>query len=101
MGYSGSLRWQPTTGEFGPRNGFGDFEHHTRLATQLGLSGETSRESRYAPLGSPPNATQIKLSDGVNPFEADALANGVTVKSLTYRELAADFGLKYRGFSFQ
>src|SRR6185503_12126180 len=101
MGYSGSLRWQPTTGEFGPRNGFGDFEHHMHLATQLGLSAETSRESRYAALGSPPNATQIKLSDGVNPFEADALANGVTVKSLTYRELAADFGLKYRGFSFQ
>jgi len=101
MAYSVSLRWQPTTGEFGPRNGFGDFEHHTRLATQIGLSAGLSRESRYAPLGSPPTATQIKLSDGLNPFDADALATGVTVKSLRYRELASDLGFKYRGFSFQ
>src|SRR5436190_12957359 len=45
--YSGSLRWQPTTGEFGPRNGFGDLEFHTHIATQFGVSGATSRESRY------------------------------------------------------
>jgi len=101
MAYSMSLRWQPTTGEFGPRNGFGDFEHHTRLATQFGMSAETTREGRYAPVGQPPNATQIKLSDGLNPFEADALAPGATVTSLRYREAAADAGFKYRGFSFQ
>jgi len=101
MAYSGMLRWQPTTGEFGPRNGFGDFEHHNRLATQFGVSGAVSRESRYAPLGSPPTATQIKLSDGVNPFDEGALAIAVTVKSLRYRELATDLGFKYRGFSFQ
>jgi hypothetical protein len=49
----------------------------------------------------PPNATQIKLSDGVNPFDAGALADGVTVDKLTYRVLAVDAGFKYRGFSFQ
>lgn len=101
LAYSGSLRWQPTTGEFGPRNGFGDFEHHERLATQFGVSTGTSRESRYAPLEAPPNATQIKLSDGVNPFEIGALAEGVIVKSLDYNEAAVDAGFKYRGFSFQ
>jgi hypothetical protein len=101
MMYSGSLRWQPTTGEFGPRNGFGDFEQHTRVATQFGVSGGISRESRYAPLDQPPNATQIKLSDGLNPFAAGALADSVTVQSLRYREAAVDAGLKYRGFSFQ
>ena len=101
MGYSAALRWQPTTGEFGPRNGFGDLEHHQRFATQFGLSAERSRESRYAPLDQPPNATQIKLSDGVNPFEAGALAVGVTVKTLDYNELALDAGAKYKGFSFQ
>jgi hypothetical protein len=101
LAYSGALRWQPTTGEFGPRNGFGDFEHHERLATQFGVSAGTSRESRYAPLEAPPNATQIKLSDGVNPFEIGALADGVTVKSLDFHELALDAGFKYRGFSFQ
>jgi hypothetical protein len=46
MMYSGSLRWQPTTGEFGPRNGFGDFEQHARVATQFGVSGGISRENR-------------------------------------------------------
>jgi hypothetical protein len=101
MMFSGSLRWQPTTGEFGPRNGFGDFENHQRVATQFGASAGHARESRYAPLGSPPNATQIKLSDGVNPFELGALADGVTVEKLTYRLFAIDAGLKYRGFSFQ
>jgi hypothetical protein len=101
MVYSATLRWQPTTGEFGPRNGFGDLEHHEKLATQLGVSGATSRESRYAPLDQPPNATQIRLSDGVNPFDAGALADDVTVKSLDYREVAIDAGAKYRGFSFQ
>ena len=101
MMLSGNLRWQPTTGEFGPRNGFGDLEHHERLATQFGVSGAVGRESRYAPLGSPPNATQIKLSDGINPFDADAMAPGVTVTELDYEEMAADAGFKYRGFSFQ
>lgn len=101
MTYGASLRWQPTTGEFGPRNGFGDLEHHTKLATQFGVSNTFSRESRYAPPGSPPNGTQIKLSDGINPFDEGALANGVTVTRLDYSVLAVDAGAKYRGFSFQ
>lgn len=101
LGYSASLRWQPTTGEFGPRNGFGDLEHHRALATQFGVSAATSRESRYAPLDQSPNATQIRLSDGVNPFDAGALANGVTVQTLTYNYLSFDAGAKFRGFSFQ
>ena len=98
--YSASLRLQPTTGEFGPRNGFGDLEFHERFATQLGVSGAHSRESRYAPLDKPPNAAQIKLSDGVNPFDEGALADGVTVESLDYTEAAIDAGAKYKGFSF-
>jgi hypothetical protein len=101
LAYSANLRWQPTTGEFGPRNGFGDLEFHKRLATQFGVSACTSRESRYAPLDQPPNATQIKLSDGTNPFDFGALAEGVTVQSLDYRYLSFDAGAKYRGFSFQ
>ena len=101
MAYSASLVWRPSTGEFGPRNGLGDFEYHTRLATQFGTSAAHSRESRYADDTAPPNATQIKLSDGVNPFEADALVPGITVDKLDYDLLAFDAGFKYRGFSFQ
>ena len=99
--YSGSIWWLPTTGEFGPRKGFGDLEYHDHLATQFGVSGCTSRESRYANLGDAPNATQIRLSDGVNPFEAGALADTVTVTRLQYQDLAFDAGAKYKGFSFQ
>jgi hypothetical protein len=101
MAYSASVVWRPTTGEFGPRAGLGDFEHHMDLATQFGMSAGHSRESRYASDSAPPNATQIKLSDGVNPFDAGALADGVTVKKLDYDVLAVDAAFKYRGFSFQ
>ena len=101
MAYSASLSWLPTTGEFGPRGGFGDFEHHEQLATRFGVSAGHTDESRYAPDSVPPNATQIRLSDGVNPFETGALAEGVTVRTLDYRVLAIDAGFKYRGFSFQ
>jgi len=101
MAYSASVWWQPTTGEFGPRSGFGDLEHHEKLATQFGVSACTSRESRYAALSDPPNGTQLHLSDGIVPFEAGALADTVTVKKLTYQILSFDAGAKYRGFSFQ
>ena len=101
LAYSGSLRWLPTTGELGPRNGFGDFEHHTSLATQFGVTAATSREGRYSPDDVAPNASQIRLSDGVNPFETGALAPNVTVQTLTYDYLSFDAAAKYRGFSFQ
>jgi len=101
MLFGGQLRWRPTTGEFGPRGGFGDFEYHTRVATQLGFNGSQSREGRYAPIGQAPLNTQIKLSDGINPFNEGALARFVTVSTLSYREIAVDAGAKYRGFSFQ
>jgi hypothetical protein len=101
LAYSGSLKWLPTTGELGPRNGFGDLEFHERVATQFGVSAATSRESRYSPDDQAPNASQIRLSDGVNPFEVGALAPGVTVQTLTYDYLSFDAAAKYRGFSFQ
>ena len=45
LAYSASLSWMPTTGEFGPRGGLGDLEHHENLATRFGISAGTSRES--------------------------------------------------------
>lgn len=101
LGYSASLRWLPSTGEFGPRSGFGDLEYHRSWATQFGVSAATSRESRYAPVSQTSPATQIRLSDGVIPFETGALAPGVTVQTLTYDYASVDAGVKHRGFSFQ
>ena len=99
--YSASVKWMPTTGEFGPRGGLGDLEYHQRLATQFGASACTAREGRYAPDDQSPRQTQIKLSDGINPFDTGALADTVTVETLTYQNLSFDAGFKYRGFSLQ
>jgi hypothetical protein len=101
LGYGASVWWMPTTGEFGPRGGFGDLEEHQQVATRFGLSAAHSRENRYAQLSSPPNATQIRLSDGVYPFEEGALADSVTVNYLDYDVMSVDAGFKYKGFSFQ
>jgi hypothetical protein len=99
--YSGSVWWMPTTGEFGPRGGFGDLENHQAVATRFGVSACHVREGRYAPNDQPPRHGQLRLSDGVNPFETGALADGVTVEELDYDNFAIDAGFKYRGFSFQ
>ncbi len=99
--YSASLLWMPTTGEFGLRGGLADFEDRDTVATRFGVSAAHSREGRYAPVGQPPNATQIRMSDGVFPFEEGALADGVTVLKLNYDELAFDAAAKFKGFTFQ
>lgn len=99
--YSASAWWMPTTGEFGPRGGFGDLEEHQELATRFGMCACHAQESRYAPVDDSPRHGQIRLSDGVNPFEEGALADGVTVQDLDYDEMAFDAGFKYKGFSFQ
>jgi hypothetical protein len=99
LAYSGNLRWQPPTGEFGTRNGLADFEFHTRAATQFGGSLMRSREGRGAPDTQPPNATQIRLSDGLNPFELGALADDAIVDRLTFQYACVDAGVKYQGNS--
>lgn len=101
MAYSASLSWMPTTGEFGPRGGFGDLEHHTEPATRFGVSAGHAREDRAAPLGEAPKETQLRLSDGVLLFEEGAMADGVTVEQADYDNVAVDAGFKYRGFCFQ
>ncbi len=40
------LWWMPTTGEFGPTMGFGDYEEHQKLATLLGVHYSRSRENQ-------------------------------------------------------
>ncbi len=102
MAWSTSVMWMPTTGEFGPRGGFGDLEYHKHVATRFGSSlAYAPSEYRAAPIDQKPNETQLRFSDGVYAFEAGALTPGVTIDYLAYTELAIDAGLKYRGFSFQ
>jgi hypothetical protein len=95
-----TLVWMPTTGEFGPRGGNGDFEHHEELATRIGINYCHSREHRFNNIDVPsPDNTQVRMSDGVLFFETGALAPGVTVEQADYDIFAADFGFKYRGLA--
>jgi hypothetical protein len=99
---SGSVWWMPTTKEFGPRGGYGDYEWHDKVATRFGVSTTQSREQRFTDsvTGATTNTT-LKLADSVNVFEQGALAPGVTIDSVDFRILSFDAGLKYRGFFLQ
>lgn len=96
----GSVWWMPTTGEFGPRGAFGDYEMHEKLATRVGMSGTYSPEQRYNDEGDPQNTT-LKLADGLNLFSTGALSPGVTIQNADFSLLATDAGLKYKGFFLQ
>ncbi|MBL0005977.1 MAG: hypothetical protein IPP25_02005 [Saprospiraceae bacterium] len=97
---SASLSWFPTTGEFGPRGGNGDFEHHDKIATRFGISYCHSRENRFNNTGTPaPDNTQVRMSDGGLFFETGALAPGMTVVEATFDQLSVDLGFKYKGLA--
>jgi hypothetical protein len=97
---SASIWWMPTTGEYGPRGGNGDFEDHDKLATRFGASFCHSRENRFNNTGTPsPDNTQVRMSDGVLFFETGALADTVTVEEADYDMLAIDLGFKYKGLA--
>jgi hypothetical protein len=101
--YSGTVYWMPTTKEFGPRGGWGDFENHKELATRFGVSYTQSRENRFTqnPLNASPDNTQIRMADSLLLFQTNALAPGITVQDATYRMAAMDAGFKYRGLHVQ
>jgi len=42
------LQWLPTTGEFGLHDEFGDFDHHEKVATRLGVHYTHSTEDRQS-----------------------------------------------------
>jgi hypothetical protein len=88
---SASLTWLPTTGEFGPRGAFGDFEQHEKLATRINLAFTHSREPRFSPLDEAAKNTTLRLADSLNVFDTGAFAPGVTVTKATY-EMASSPG---------
>jgi hypothetical protein len=97
----GALTWLPTTGEFGPRGAFGDYESHEKAATLFNLAYTYSPEDRQGALGTSPGNTTLRLADSLNVFDTDAFAKGVTVEKVQYKLLSAAAGLKYRGFWLQ
>jgi hypothetical protein len=100
--YSGGLWWMPTTGEFGPAMGVGDFEGHQEVATLFGGSFTRSREDAESQPGV--NAfenSQLKLSDGTRIFQPDAFNTGGQINSATYQMASMHAGVKYRGWSLE
>ena len=96
--FASALVWTPTTGEFG--QGFGDFEHHERLAVRVAGHFTRSNETKQ----SQPNSdqfenTQIRLEDGSVVFTPNLFGPGITVNDLRYRMAAFDSGIKFRGYS--
>jgi len=98
--WSAALWWMPTTKEYGPLEGYGDFEHHDKLATLLGVHLTGSREDKQSqPDQNAIENTQIRVSDGTNIFQPGAFADSTQIGRATYRMLDVDGGLKYRGLS--
>lgn len=96
-----SIWWMPTTGEFGPRGGYGDFEIHKTLATRFGASFVHCREDRQSQVGTPSAETQVKISDGILFYDTGALADDVTVLKANFDQGAIDAGIKYKGLHLQ
>ena len=97
---SGMLYWMPTTGEFGPGQGFGDYEYHEDLATLLGVHFTYSREDAQEQPGvNSFENSQIRLSDGTLLFAPNAFNTGGMINKATYSMLDLDAGMKWRGWS--
>ena len=99
---SAALTWTPTTGEFGPGAGFGDFEDHQKVATLFSAHYTRSSETPQ----SQPNTesienTQIRLSDGTLLFANDAFNTPGRITEATYQMMALDGAVKYRGYSLE
>jgi hypothetical protein len=102
MSWGVSGWWMPTTGEFGPRGAYGDWEMHDEVATRFGISTSFSPEERFtdATTGATGNTT-IRLADSLNLFDTGSLAPGVTVQRAEYDLVSIDAGLKYHGIFLQ
>jgi hypothetical protein len=97
-----ALTWLPTTGEFGPRGAFGDYEEHQTLATRFNLAYTYSPEERQAAIGTSSDInTTLRLSDSLNVFDTGTFAPGVTVERAHYQMASAAVGMKYHGLWIQ
>jgi hypothetical protein len=97
---SSAVWWMPTTGEFGPAEGFGDFEFHEEVATLFGVHYTNSREDAQSQPGTEdPENSQIRISDGTSIFDVGAFGAGTRIQKATYQMWDVNAGVKYRGFS--
>ena len=94
---SSALIWEPL-GDFG--QGFGDFEHHEKLAARIGAHFTRSHETaEEQPNSESFENTQIRLADGTIIFTPNLFGPGTTVNTVNTKMADFDSGLKYRGLS--
>lgn len=96
-----AITWLPTTGEFGPRGAFGDYESHENLATRFNFAYTYSPEDRQGDIGTPAGNTTLRLSDSLNIFDTGSFAPGVTVEKARYQLISGSVGIKYHGLFVQ
>jgi hypothetical protein len=78
-----------------------DYEDHQRPAIRAGTAFTYSREDRLSDLSQTnPENNSTYMSDGTLLFGTGTLAPGVTVSLASVYIYAADFGVKYKGLSF-
>ena len=100
--FSAAVWWTPSTGEYGPSGGYGDFDYHEDMATTFGAHFTRSREDRQSQPGTEDiQNTQLRLSDGTVIFQPDAFGTGGSISRATYQMTSVDAGLKYRGFALE
>lgn len=98
--FSGAVWWMPTTGEYGPATGYGDFEQHQQVATLFGASYTQSREDAESQPGvNDFENAQLRLSDGTRIFQPNSFNTGARINEATYKMFSLNAGLKYRGWS--
>ncbi|MET0294663.1 MAG: hypothetical protein ABW042_06550, partial [Phenylobacterium sp.] len=100
--FSGAITWMPTTGEFGPGAGFGDFEDHQKLATLFSAHYTHSTEDPQ----SQPNTesienTQLRLSDGTLLFADNAFNTPGRITEARYQMVALNAATKYQGYALE
>ncbi len=100
--FSGALTFFPTTGEYGMRSNFGDFENHNKIATRIAGHFTYSVEDRE----SQPNSdgfenVQLRVSDGSPIFTPELFGSGINIKTATYNMSTIDAGFKYKGFALE
>jgi len=100
--FSAALVWFPTTGEFGKRAQFGDFNSHEEVATRLGAHFTRSPEDRQGvPSSEAFENVTIRLSDGSVIFAPHLFGDGIQLDKATYHMSSFDAGIKYKGFSLE
>jgi hypothetical protein len=97
-----ALEWYPSTGEFGPRKGFGDFVAHDRPATRLAAHYTRSNEtSQGQPNTDAFENVQIRLSDGNVIFKPGLFGAGIQIRDATYQMTSLDAAAKYQGYALE